>query len=47
MPLDAAQVYFLMPDRISDLQVMVDDPDQVRDTVDAIRQVDRGPTARL
>ncbi|MDR3436676.1 lipoprotein-releasing ABC transporter permease subunit [Telmatospirillum sp.] len=42
MPLDAAQVYFMLPDRISDLQVMVDDPEKVGDVVDVIGNITDG-----
>jgi lipoprotein-releasing system permease protein len=39
MPLEAAQLYFLLPEKITDLQVMVADPDQVGQVVDVIRHV--------
>jgi lipoprotein-releasing system permease protein len=42
MPLDAAQVYFMLPDRITDLQVMVKDPDHLRDVVDVINHITNG-----
>lgn len=31
MPIEAAQTYFLMPNRVTDIQVMVDNPDRVLD----------------
>ncbi|MBB4265601.1 lipoprotein-releasing ABC transporter permease subunit [Roseospira visakhapatnamensis] len=36
LPLEAAQVYFQMPDQVSYLDVTVSDPDQVRDVTGAI-----------
>ncbi len=42
MPLDAAQIYFMLPDRISNLQVMVGNPDKVGDVVDVIGNVTGG-----
>ncbi|MTJ84107.1 MAG: lipoprotein-releasing ABC transporter permease subunit [Telmatospirillum sp.] len=42
MPLEAAQIYLMMPDRISDLQVMVSDPDKVGDVVDVIAHDTQG-----
>ncbi|PKU25803.1 lipoprotein-releasing ABC transporter permease subunit [Telmatospirillum siberiense] len=42
MPLEAAQIYFMQPDRVSDLQVMLNNPDQVRDVVDVIGNVTGG-----
>ena len=36
MPLEAAQTYFALPDRVTDLQVMAQDPDHVRGLVQAI-----------
>jgi lipoprotein-releasing system permease protein len=42
MPLEAAQIYFSLPDRVTDLQVMAKDPDALRDVVDVIRNVTGG-----
>ena len=42
MPLEAAQLYFMLPGRITDLQVMVANPDRVGQTVAVIRQVTGG-----
>ncbi len=42
MPLEAAQIYFMLPDRISDLQVMLANPDKVRDVVDVIGNLTEG-----
>jgi lipoprotein-releasing system permease protein len=42
MPLEAAQVYFMMTDRISDLQVMLTNPDKVQDVVDVIGNITEG-----
>ncbi len=46
MPLEAAQVYFMLPNRATDLSVMLDNPDEVRDVVDGIRHVS-GDTVRV
>jgi lipoprotein-releasing system permease protein len=42
MPLEAAQVYFDLPNRVTDIQVMLADPDRLRDVVDAIRRLTQG-----
>jgi lipoprotein-releasing system permease protein len=42
MPLDAAQVYFQLPDRVTDIQVMVTDPDHVDALAPAIIQAGQG-----
>lgn len=42
MPLEAAQVYFMQPERVSDLQVMVSNPDKVGDVVDVIANITGG-----
>ena len=39
MPLDAAQRYFLLPERVTDLEVMVENPDKVKVIVDGIRHL--------
>ena len=39
MPLEAAQRYFLLPDRVTDLEVMVENPDKVKVIVDGIRHI--------
>ncbi len=36
MPLEAAQVYFRLPDAVSNLEVMIEDPDRARDLQDPI-----------
>ena len=42
MPLEAAQVYFQLPDRVTDLQVMVTDPDRVDALAPAIIDAGQG-----
>jgi lipoprotein-releasing system permease protein len=42
MPLEAAQTYFLLPNKVTDLQVMTDDPDHVDGVSAAIRQATKG-----
>jgi lipoprotein-releasing system permease protein len=42
MPMEAAQIYFALPGRITDLQVMVDNPDQVGDVGDVIGNITGG-----
>ena len=39
MPMEAAQIYFMLPDRVTDLEVMLNNPDQLRDVVDVIRHL--------
>ena len=41
MPLEAAQRYFLLPERVTDLEVMVENPDKVKVIVDGIRHLTR------
>ena len=42
MPLEAAQVYLMLPDRITDLQIMVENPDDVRGLVRSINDLTGG-----
>jgi len=42
MPLDAAQVYFSLPNRVTDLQVMVADPDKATYIADIINYTTNG-----
>jgi len=42
MPLEAAQVYFMLPDRVSNLHVMLSNPENARDAVDVIGNVTEG-----
>lgn len=42
MPLDAAQIYFMLTDRATDLQVMLSNPDKVKDAVDVIGNITGG-----
>jgi len=42
VPLHAAQVYFQMPDRVSNLEVFVEDPNQTKDIGVAIKQALNG-----
>jgi lipoprotein-releasing system permease protein len=42
MPLEAAQVYFMLPDRVSNLQVMLSNPDDARDAVDVVGNITEG-----
>jgi lipoprotein-releasing system permease protein len=42
MPLDTAQVYFMLPNRVSDLQVMLSNPDGARDAVDVVGNITEG-----
>ncbi len=46
MPLDEAQLYFNLPQAVSNLQVMVADPDNVNAMVDALQKA-AGPYARI
>ena len=39
MPIDQAQLFFMLPDRVSKLKIFVDDPDEVT----AVKQILRGP----
>ncbi|OIQ86986.1 lipoprotein-releasing system transmembrane protein LolC [mine drainage metagenome] len=42
MPLEAAQVYFLLPGQVTDLQVKVDDPDRAADVSDVVLNETQG-----
>ena len=42
MPLEAAQVYFMLPDQVTDLQMMLDDPDRTSYISDQIFYVTKG-----
>ena len=42
MPLEAAQIYFSMPDKVSELQIMVSDPDQAPRAAVEIAQATQG-----
>ena len=42
MPLEAAQLHFRLPERVSDLQVMLSDPDQVAPVTQMIRKIADG-----
>jgi len=46
MPLDAAQIYFSLPQRVTDLQVMIDDPDHA-DEVGRRLAAALGPNLRI
>jgi len=42
MPLDAAQVYFMLPDQVTDLQMMLDNPDRASDITDEVYSLTNG-----
>ena len=47
LPLEAAQVFFRVPDAVTEIQVMVRDPDQVAAVNREIRDAYTGPPARV
>ncbi|HVI52259.1 MAG TPA: lipoprotein-releasing ABC transporter permease subunit [Candidatus Sulfotelmatobacter sp.] len=42
MPLDAAQIYFMLPNQVTDLQMMLDNPDRAADVTDEVFSLTNG-----
>jgi lipoprotein-releasing system permease protein len=47
MPLEAAQIYFQKPDSVTDIQVMVKDPEHIAGVTNAIKQATAGEPLRV